>query len=167
MTHEVYLILGANIGNIIYNIKKAINLISMYIGKIIAFSSFYLSEPWNMFTFHKIFINIVIAIYTRYSPFKVLNKVLYIESLLGRRRKSIYNISKCYLDRIIDIDILFYDNIIMNNYILTIPHKLLHLRKFVLVPINEINSKKIHPVFNVSVEYLLCYCQDHSKIIKL
>ena len=88
----------------------------------------------------------------------VLKKVLEIENIFGRKRL------KKWGDRIIDIDILFYNNDLINKFNLCVPHKHLHERKFVLIPLCDIASDYIHPKFDMKVSSLLVKCKDQSYV---
>ncbi|MDD5569816.1 MAG: 2-amino-4-hydroxy-6-hydroxymethyldihydropteridine diphosphokinase [Bacteroidales bacterium] len=158
---KTYLILGSNIGDKIYYLNNAVELIEKNIGKIILKSSVYESEPWG-FESKSNFINQVICVDTNISPEKILENILLIEKKLDRVRSSIQ-----FTDRTIDIDILFIDDLIIDKENLKIPHPLLHKRKFVLTPLVEIAEDFVHPVFKKTIEKLLEECEDKLKVIKL
>lgn len=146
----VYLSLGSNIGDRVGYIQQATSLLSANSDiNIVATSSFYESEPWKMNSSNW-FVNAIVQITTNLPPEELLNECQRIESQLGRP----LNRSTEYLDRTIDIDILFYDNQILNNQRLTIPHKHFHKRAFVLVPMLEIAEDFVHPFFGKTVESL-------------
>ncbi len=134
MAHNVFLSLGSNLDNKEENLRSAIQLIEKQIGRIVAQSAFYVSDPWG-FNSPNSFANCVIRIDTPLSPFKVLTLTQNIEKEMGRTHKSTNGI---YHDRIIDIDILLYDDIQLQTTELTIPHPLMHLRDFVMTPLKEI-----------------------------
>lgn len=152
--------IGTNLGNRKVNLNKAIVLIEEHIGTIKGASSVYETEPWG-FQSKNDFLNMVVEVETRLSPSGLLGRVLMIESLLGRLREG-----KEYKSRIIDIDILLYDNRIIKKKVLVIPHPLLHERKFVLVPLCEIAADFVHPVLKKSIRMLLEECKDRSRIKK-
>jgi len=139
----VYLGLGTNLGNKEQNLLAAINEISKDVGKIICQSAIYTSKPWG-FKSENDFMNSVILVETMLNPTEVLSKTQAIEKKLGRTEKTNQN----FADRIIDIDILLFDNIILDTATLKIPHQLLHLRDFVLIPLSEIAPNVVHPVLN-------------------
>lgn len=146
----VYLSLGSNIGDRVGYIQQATSLLSANPDiNIVATSSFYESEPWKMNS-QNWFVNAIIQITTTLTPEDLLNECQRIESQLGRP----LNRGLEYLDRTIDIDIIFYDNLIINNTRLTIPHKHFHKRAFVLVPMLEIAEDYVHPFFGKTVESL-------------
>lgn len=140
---KVYLGLGTNLGNKEQNLELAINLLRLEVGFISCISKFYESKPWG-FKSENDFLNAVIEIETTLTPIDLLAKTQNLEEKIGRTSKT----SNVYTDRLIDIDILLYDNIIVDNPELKIPHQLLHLRDFVLIPLSEIAPTKVHPVLN-------------------
>jgi 2-amino-4-hydroxy-6-hydroxymethyldihydropteridine diphosphokinase len=146
----VYLGLGSNLGQKEKFIRLAISEIEKQIGHIEALSAFYESAPWG-FESQNLFMNACVAIETTLSPYECLHAIESIESSFGRIKKA----SEGYMDRTIDIDILFYDQLILQEENLTIPHPLLHQRLFVLNPLAEIAPKLMHPTFNKSIESLL------------
>lgn len=158
---DVYFSIGSNLGDRKISLEKAVFYIEKIIGKIIKTSSVFESEPWGV-DYKEKYLNQVLLCQTILSPVSVLNEILKIEKLIGRKKREVK-----YESRIIDIDILFYDNQCINTKILVVPHPLLHKRKFVLAPLNEINSKFIHPVFNKSIKQLLNECSDNLKLEKI
>ncbi len=146
---KVYISLGTNLGNKPQNLKKACDLISKQIGIIQQKSSIYETEPWGYDSFNN-FLNQVVEVKTEITPRKLLHNLLVIEEIMGRSRNS----SKNYQDRIIDLDILLYDNLIMQNDELNLPHAKMHERKFALEPLVEINQGLIHPVFKKTMKQL-------------
>ncbi len=143
----VYLSLGSNKGDRIGYVQQAASLLGADEGiTIVRTSAFYETEPWNMNT-QTWFVNAVVEIKTKYTPNELLNICQKIEKQLGRTDKE----TKEYLDRTIDIDILFYNKDIINEENLTIPHKYVHLRAFTLVPMLELNADFIHPILHKSI----------------
>jgi 2-amino-4-hydroxy-6-hydroxymethyldihydropteridine diphosphokinase len=159
----IYLLLGSNLGNKIRNLSLAEELIGENIGKLRQKSSLYQSPPWG-FDHKEDFLNQVLQIESEYSPERVLEKIIEIEKYMGRKRPVK---SGLYLPRIIDVDILFYNDLIQETPSLTIPHPQLHLRRFTLIPLNEIAPDFIHPVLKLSVHDLLESCYDRSKVKQL
>ena len=149
----VFLSLGSNLGDRVGYLQQATSLLSAVPEiKIVATSSFYESEPWQMDS-ENWFVNAVVQISTTLEPEKLLKECQRIESQLGRN--SIHRTSNGnYTDRTIDIDILFYDNKIINTPDLTIPHKFFHKRAFLMVPMLEIAQDFVHPLFNKTVAEL-------------
>ena len=131
----VYLSLGSNIGDRVGYVQQATSLLGACENiNIVSTSSFYETEPWGMES-ENWFVNAVIQITTTLEPEQLLAECQRIENQLGRKRTD-KNIE--YSDRTIDIDIIFYDNIIINTPTLTIPHKHFHRRVFMLIPMLEI-----------------------------
>ncbi|MGD0582234.1 MAG: 2-amino-4-hydroxy-6-hydroxymethyldihydropteridine diphosphokinase [Bacteroidales bacterium] len=153
-----YLGLGSNLGDRIGFLKEATRMIGESAGKIIAVSSVYETEPVEVEKGGD-FLNMVVCVGTDLSPSGLLGRILMIESKLGRIRCETR-----YSSRTIDIDILFYNNEIIENDSLSIPHPRLHLRKFVLIPINELATGLVHPVLGKSIKELLDECPDTSKV---
>jgi len=143
----VYLSLGSNKGDRIGYVQQAASLLSADENiTLVRSSAFYETEPWNMNT-KAWFVNAVIEIKTKYTPQELLETCQRIEKQLGRNIKT----TNDYEDRTIDIDILFYNKDVINENNLTIPHKYVHLRAFTLVPMLELNSEFVHPVFNKNI----------------
>lgn len=136
MTNHCYLSLGTNLGNKEENILEAYRRIEECVGAIIRRSSFYRSEPWG-FESENEFVNTVICCETCLTPHEVLSATQQIEHEMGRTVKSI---NGEYHDRIIDIDILLYNDLSINEPNLTIPHPLMHERDFVMIPLKEIRQ---------------------------
>lgn len=150
--------LGSNLGDRIYLINKAIRLIGEEVGSVLGISSYYHTAPWG--TDHPLpYINVAISLNTQQSPEKVLQTILSIEKVLGRTRNGDQN-----APRSIDIDMIFYENLIINHKNLTVPHPRMHLRRFVLVPLNEIEPEYIHPVLGLTVKGLLDKCTDNLSV---
>jgi len=142
----VFIGLGTNLGDKAQNLNHAIRIIGCEAGAIANVSSFYQSKPWG-FNSDNDFLNAVILIDTKLDPFSLLEKTKEIERKMGRSTKS----NTGYSDRIIDIDILFYENRIIDQPGLKLPHPMLHLRDFVLTPLAEIAPDLVHPVLNKSI----------------
>ncbi|MCQ2257100.1 MAG: 2-amino-4-hydroxy-6-hydroxymethyldihydropteridine diphosphokinase [Bacteroidaceae bacterium] len=134
--HIVYLSLGTNLGDKEHNLKSAIDEISRRIGPIRAQSAFITTEPWG-FESANSFLNAAVKCETDKNPFDVLHETQKIERDLGREKKSRNGV---YSDRLIDIDILLYDDIHISTPELTIPHPLMNERDFVLIPLKEIKE---------------------------
>jgi 2-amino-4-hydroxy-6-hydroxymethyldihydropteridine diphosphokinase len=150
--NSVFLGIGTNLGDKKKNIELAFDKIEEQIGNITSISALYLSKPQG-FDSENLFVNCAIHIQTPLKPTEVLSETQSIEKDMGRKDKS-EDIG--YADRIIDIDILFYNNLIINNSsTLIIPHPHIQERDFVLKPLSEIAPDLIHPVFNKSIEELL------------
>ena len=143
----VYLSLGSNKGDRIGYVQQATSLLGMDEGiSIVRTSAFYETEPWNMNT-KNWFVNAVVQLKTKYSPRELLDVCQEIEKKLGRNREQ----QNDYEDRTIDIDILFYNNDVINEDNLIIPHKYVHLRAFTLVPMMELNADYVHPILHKTI----------------
>lgn len=138
---KVYLGLGTNLGNKEDNLRLAIYKIKKQIGKVVSLSAFHHSEPWG-FSSQNSFLNAALCIDTDLNPHELLKETQIIEKEIGRKNKSI---NGNYSDRLIDIDILLYDNLILKTDALTIPHPLMTQRAFVMNPLSEIAPNFIHP----------------------
>ena len=156
----VFLGLGSNIEPRINSIKKTIQLIEKRCGLVFKKSKTYESEPWG-FQSKNPFLNLCIEIETIFNIEKLFSILNTIEKDLGRQEKTD---NKQYSDRIIDIDILYFNSEIINNKNLQIPHSTMHERKFVLKPLSDIAPKFIHPLLKKSNADLLNECQDISKL---
>ena len=139
----VYLGLGTNVGNKRRNMITATALLAERVGDILALSGFYETEPWG-FESENFFLNAAVKLKTSFSPLEVLQITQQIEKELGRTEKS----NGVYHDRIIDIDILLYEDEVLQIPELTLPHPLMHERKFVMDPLAEIAPFVVHPVLN-------------------
>ena len=142
MAHTVYLGLGSNLGDKRANIQRAIDRIGEQVGTVERVSSFYETEPWGFQSEHS-FVNAVIAVTTTSTPQEVLALTQQIECQLGKRKAHATRRSKkssTYKDRPIDIDILLYDDITVDEPNLKIPHPLMHQRDFVMIPLREIQQ---------------------------
>ena len=151
---NVFLGIGTNLGNRAENLKDSVARIEKYIGTIHESSSVFETEPWGFETNDQ-FLNMVVKVETKYSPSMILDEILKIESLLGRVRGE-----DLYSSRVIDIDLLLYEDQIINERNLIVPHPLMHERKFVLVPLCQISPEMKHPVLKVTFASLLESCDD-------
>ena len=146
---KAFIGIGSNIGDKIENCLIAIDMIDKIKGcSVIKRSSFYKTEPVG-FKDQNWFVNCVILIDTIFSPHSLLKKLQKIENVMGRKRKIKWG------PRIIDLDILLFDSLIIKDKKLAVPHPLMHKRRFVLVPMNQLAPDLIHPVFNKSIKELL------------
>lgn len=159
MMSEVYLLTGGNLGNRLENLRLAEAAIGSKVGKVVQRSSIYETAAWGI-TDQPPFLNQVLLVQTALAPEAVLKTLLAIENEMGRQRMVKYGA------RSIDLDILFYDNKVIDNEHLTIPHPALHLRRFVLVPLAELAPAFVHPVLQSSMTQLLQNCQDPLDVKK-
>lgn len=156
----VYLGLGANLGNCIQNLEKAIDLLHSNETTVLKASSIYESEAWG-FQSDNVFYNCCVKLSTTLSIDSLLKQTQEIELVLGRKEKSNNSI---YSDRLIDIDVLFYDSSIINNEHLTVPHPRIQERNFVLIPLVEIAPNFIHPITKLTMSQLLINSKDNNHI---
>jgi len=166
MVNTAYILLGSNMGNKLRLLQEAAALIDRLAGKIVQFSSFYESEPWG-FAAEEWFINQVVTINTFLSPEQLLQTTQGIERTLGRTTARPAGGGAQYTSRPIDIDILFYNEMVLSTPKLTIPHPLLHERSFTLIPLAEIAAEFVHPVFKKTIAGLLEECGDGGVVRKL
>ncbi|MEE9439519.1 MAG: 2-amino-4-hydroxy-6-hydroxymethyldihydropteridine diphosphokinase [Saprospiraceae bacterium] len=155
-----HLHLGSNQGDRKVQIARALQMIEESIGPIESSSAFYSTEAWGN-TDQPDFINLAIEVEHYLTPNQLLKLVNTIEREIGRVRKEKWG------PRLIDIDIIFIDDIIIDTDKLTIPHRLMEKRNFVLYPLADIAPDFIHPILNLTVKQLLENCEDSSLIIKL
>jgi len=158
--NKTYLLIGGNVGNKLSYLEQAVTLLQKQCGNIIARSSIYETAPWGN-TDQASFLNQALELYTKYDANSLMTRLLSIEEELGRVRQERNG------PRVIDLDILFFNNEIHTAAKLTIPHKELQNRRFVLEPLSEIVPLLIHPVLNKSIQQLLEECTDHSSVKKL
>lgn len=150
---------GSNLGNRHANLAKANFLIASLLGEVVKKSSIYVTEPWGVKE-QSDFLNQALLVKTAFKPKDALEKIHQIEKRLGRIRGIKWH------SRLIDIDMIFYGDQIINDEGLTLPHKHLHERNFVLTPLYEIIPDFIHPVLNKSIATLLEECQDNGQVEK-
>lgn len=160
MMHHTFISLGTNLGDRKENLHKARTLLQGETGQITAESSVYETEPWG-FKHDQFFFNQVVSVQTNLNAFMLLKKLKGIETVMGRNNKL-----DEYSARIIDIDILFYDDMVIATDTLQLPHPLIEQRLFVLVPLNEIASLLVHPVRRQTIHQLLQMCPDKRKVVK-
>lgn len=156
----IFLGIGTNQGDRLENMETAIALISASVGEILAVSGVYETEPWG-FENNSKFLNSVVKVITRLSPLALLKKLQEIEEKLGRTR----SLSR-YSSRTIDIDILLYGNRIIRKKMLKVPHPLIPERRFVLVPLCDIEPEGVHPVLGKTFSDLLTECVDSGSVRK-
>jgi 2-amino-4-hydroxy-6-hydroxymethyldihydropteridine diphosphokinase len=159
MNYRTLILFGGNFKQTRKLFIKALALIEDQMGVVIKQSGLYVSAPWG-FEAQTDFLNMVAEVETRLSPEQQLEVLLHIEKELGRKRKS----HGGYESRGIDLDILFIDNLVIDQPQLTVPHPRLHLRRFTLVPLCEKWNYWIHPVLNQSMASLLASCPDQGSV---
>lgn len=159
--HQLILSLGGNLGNKALIFQETSDLIENHIGKVTLLSPVYETPAWG-FESEYPFWNRVLAVSTFLSPLDVLKEIRKIEKRYGRTRKP-----GVYLSRAMDIDILFYDHLILETEELTVPHPLIGKRLFVLAPLADILPGFIHPLTGKSILDILEECPDQSEIKRL
>jgi len=147
MTHIIFLSLGSNLGDRLDNLRKAISSLPPNIQPI-AQSSVYVTEPWGYYD-QPTFLNLVIKASTSLDPYEVFTFVKEIEVSMGRQETFRFG------PRLIDLDILFYDELVLNSPELTIPHPRLAERAFVLIPLAEIAPDLHHPILRITIQQLI------------
>ena len=150
---KAYLLLGGNIGNRPANLKKAKHLLENQVGKIVKCSGIYETASWGN-TDQPDFLNQVLLIETKLAADKIMEQILLIEKTMGRVR------SEKNASRIIDIDILFFNDEVIETKNIIIPHPEIQNRNFVLYPLNELFPQLKHPVLKKTVHELLLQCND-------
>ncbi|TWI80226.1 2-amino-4-hydroxy-6-hydroxymethyldihydropteridine diphosphokinase [Lacibacter cauensis] len=159
--HVSYILLGSNQGQRKQYLKKATKAIQLRCGSPVkASSSVYETAAWGN-TKQASFLNQVIVIHTQLSPDELMQELLNIELELGRIRTEKYG------PRTIDLDILFYDNLVYHSPKVTLPHPAIQDRRFVLIPLAELGERKLHPVYRKTIGTLLKECADLLPVKKL
>ena len=139
---HVYFGLGTNLGDKEQNLRLAVQHIEERIGKVVSLSAFYATAPWG-FASDNAFLNAVVCVETSLPPLEILSVTQSIEKEMGRTHKSVNGV---YSDRVIDIDLLLYDDLILDTPTLKLPHPLMQERRFVMEPLAEIAPDVMHPV---------------------
>lgn len=157
----ITILLGGNLDNRVEIMKKTIILLNEKLGDLINESAFYETEAWG-FESDNLFLNKVVVYDTSLTPKEALLVCQDVEKQLGRLRHK-----ERYASRNIDVDILFFDDLILDTTDLIIPHPRIQLRRFVLKPLLEIDPDYVHPVLNKNIRTLLNECTDISMVEKI
>jgi len=160
MINGIYLLLGSNLADKRVNIQRAFDLINLKIGNIILKSSLYETEPWGIKDQDR-YINQVLKVESQCLPKNMLKKCNEIESIIGRKR------SEKWGERIIDIDILYYDDLVISDNELIIPHPEIQNRRFTLELLVELAPDLIHPLLQKDQKQLLLECTDPLWVKKI
>ena len=147
---KVYIGLGTNLGDKEQNLRMSIKKIEERIGNVVSLSAFYATAPWG-FSSENSFLNAAVCVETTLLPLQVLEETQRIERELGRTEKSVNGL---YADRLIDIDLLLYDDRVMDAEGLILPHPLMTERRFVMEPLSEIAPDVVHPVLHKTMKEL-------------
>lgn len=156
------MLLGGNLGEVKDTFNAAVQKLNS-VGEVEQTSSLYQSEPWG-FEDDNLFLNQALVLNSDLAPAELMTSLLEIEKELGRERSPIH---LGYQSRLIDIDQLACDNIISEDEHIILPHPSLHLRKFALLPLSELNPNWIHPVRNKNISELIAECEDTSEITRI
>lgn len=157
MEHTAYLLLGSNVGERKQNLEQAIDQIGRHAGIVKARSSTYETEPWGLKE-QDFFLNLAIEISTELTPEDLMAKLKDIESAIGQPKETKWG------PRAIDIDILYYDDLILETETLKIPHPQIGNRNFVLIPLIEIAGDFIDPRSNMTLDDLYDRCKDTGEV---
>ncbi|MDP9230784.1 MAG: 2-amino-4-hydroxy-6-hydroxymethyldihydropteridine diphosphokinase [Bacteroidota bacterium] len=158
--NKAYLLIGGNLGNREQNLEMAKLLLARQCGVILKTSSIYETAAWGK-TDQANFLNQALILETKLNAIQLIRRILKIEQTMGRARKEKFG------PRLIDIDILLFNEDIINNSFLRVPHPELQNRKFALIPLAEIAPGIIHPGFNKTVMQLSNECIDQLPVNKL
>lgn len=153
--------MGGDLGDVAAAHEAALRLIEQQIGKVVKRSSLYATQPWGVERTDE-FINSVVLVESELPPLEILNALLEIERKLGRIREG-----ERYAPRIIDLDILYCDDLICESKALQLPHPRIAERRFVLVPMNEIAAEFIDPKLGKSITTLLAETKDLGAVRKM
>lgn len=157
-TVEVYIGIGSNLGDKEANCRRAIEMVGRLADtEVKAVSGFYKTDPVGVEDDQDWYINAVAVVKTALAPSELMARLLDIEERLGRKRKKRWD------SRTIDLDILFWGDHVINERNLQVPHPRLHLRRFVLVPLNELAPDFVHPMLKKKMKDLLAKCPSEGQ----
>ena len=149
--------MGGNVGNTMISLQRAAEILHAECGTIVQKSSVYKTAPWGNAD-QQDFLNQAVLLTTSLSAQELMHRILLIEEKMGRHRLEKYG------PRIIDIDILLFNDLAIEDLLVTIPHPELPYRRFALIPLAEIAPNQIHPVLNKTIHELLLDCPDHLEV---
>ena len=160
-SHIAYISIGSNIGNRLDNCKNSLTSLAESKTSIIkSRSPFYMTEPVDYIN-QDWFVNLVVKIETGLDPFRLLDKLKLIENNAGRDHNA-----ERFGPRILDLDIIMYDDFVINSPELIIPHPRMHKRRFVLKPVCDIDPHIVHPVLKRDMQYLLDSLDDDGQVVR-
>lgn len=157
MANTVYLLLGSNEGDRIDWMQRCMVRLQQTCGDIISRSAIYQTAAWGLED-QPDFLNMAVGMETNLSPQELLDCIQQIEKELGRQRDVKWG------QRTLDIDLLLYNNEVIDLPELNIPHPFMQDRRFVLVPLNDIAGEVMHPIFNISIASMLADCKDPLEV---
>ena len=157
--NNAYLMIGGNLGDRLANLNNAKIEIELHCGKILSSSAIYETAAWG-FTEQPPFFNQALQVETTLSATELMQQLLSIELSLGRERLLPLG------PRSIDLDIIYFNNEIIQTDVVTIPHPRMEQRNFVIIPLNEIAPNYLHPILNLPTSTLLKQCKDESYVYK-
>ena len=171
---RIYLGLGSNLGNSREKLRMATERVRERVGRVAATSRVYVSDPWGYESEHR-FMNCCLAVETGLDPLEVMDEILSIERDMGRPARGDANEKSpdqagrntqgdIYKDRLIDIDLLLYGDLVMDHPRLKVPHPGMGERRFVLAPLAEIAGGVLHPVHRITIREMLEHCPDPSEV---
>ncbi len=155
--HTIYLLLGSNLGDRKATLNATRIEVTEHVGVITKASHVFETAPWGK-TDQQSFFNQALQVTTELKPKEVLRAIQKIEAAAGRQRTEHWG------PRTLDIDILLYDDLILDTRDLTVPHPRMKERRFVLAPLSEIAGDVIHPVLKMPISELLIGCPDQSEV---
>ncbi|GAB3326802.1 2-amino-4-hydroxy-6-hydroxymethyldihydropteridine diphosphokinase [Larkinella ripae] len=158
-TYTVFLLLGANLGDRAATLHRARHHLQTDVGPVLHQSALYETAAWGVID-QPAFLNQVLKVLSVFPAEEILAKTQALENRLGRVRREKWG------SRIIDIDLLYVDDLILKTEPLTVPHPFLHERRFTLVPLAEIAPEFVHPVFQKTNQQLLAECRDPGEVKK-
>ena len=160
MTHDIFLLLGTNLGDRAGHLEAARTALADRAGRLVNTSALYETAAWGR-TDQPAFLNQAIALSSSLDAHALLNVMLDIEQSLGRERRELWG------PRVIDIDLLLYSDQVIDTATLQVPHPRMPLRRFALMPLAEIAGDVIHPVLHKKISELLAECPDQLAVKKI
>lgn len=154
--------LGSNVGNRLMNLRNATHLIEQKVANIVCNSNIWETEPWGYHSFNFFYNAVCVIDNKNLDVVLLMNLLLQIEEEMGRRRTQ----TNSYEDRIIDLDIICFNDLVLQTGSINVPHPKMHLRKFVLLPLEQVNPLWYHPVLNKTITTLISECPDKSVVRK-